>query len=105
MTHAAPIARDSFVVDQLISSVSWLISGYIYPRGGSKKDYRTFVADLLPKYDADGNPYYLPIADPELFELVFNTAYNRFFHINQDVDNDDNFDYTDYSMRQGERGM
>ena len=40
-------------------------------------------------------------ANPKLFRRAFGMAYDRFFHIDQD----DDFDYTDYSMRQGERGL
>ena len=43
--------------------------------------------------------------NPKLFRRAFGMAYDRFFHIDQDDDQDDDFDYTDYSMRQGERGM
>ena len=78
MTQAAPVlAHDSFVVDQMVAHVSMLIREHVYPRGGSKKQYKGFVADLMPKFDGDGNPFKL---DPELFDMAFNVAYNRFFH-------------------------
>ena len=78
MTQAAPaLAHDPLVIEQWASHISWLISKHVYPRAGSKKQYMGFVTDLMPRFDADGNPLKL---DPELFAMAFNVAYNRFFH-------------------------
>lgn len=90
MTQTASRVSDSFMFDQLVSSIWWTISEHVYPRAGGKESYMVFVTELMPK-SATSCPD---------FALAFSTAYNKFFHIDQD--DDDNFDYTDYSMRLGE---
>jgi hypothetical protein len=75
----------------MVSHIGQVIQS-IYPRGGDKNTYMKLVAQEMPR---------IVKANPKLFRRAFGMAYDRFFHIDQD----DDFDYTDYSMRQGERGM
>ena len=83
----------SYQTDSMVSHISQII-GNIYPQGGDKNTYMKLVAREMPR---------IVQSDPKLFRRAFGIAYDRFFHIDQDDDNDN--DYTDYSMRQGERGM
>ena len=81
----------SYQTDSMVSHISQIITD-IYPQGGDKNTYMKLVAQKMPS---------IVKADPKLFRRAFGMAYDRFFHIDQDSDDD----YTDYSMRQGERGM
>ena len=83
----------SYQTDSMVSHISQII-GNIYPQGGDKNTYMKLVAREMPR---------IVQSDPKLFRRAFGIAYDRFFHIDQDDDNDN--DYTDYSMRQGEKGM
>jgi len=82
----------SYETDSMVSHISQIITD-IYPQGGDKNTYMKLVARKLPRIVKN---------DPKLFRRAFGIAYDRFFHIDQD--DDDDFDYTDYSMRQGELG-
>jgi hypothetical protein len=81
------VAEGSLETDNMVSTIGWIIQN-IYPRGGDKNTYMKLVAQEMPR---------IVKANPKLFRRAFGMAYDRFFHIDQD--------YTDYSMRQGERGM
>ena len=85
------VAEGSLETDNMVSHIGQVIQS-IYPRGGDKNTYMKLVAQEMPR---------IVKANPKLFRRAFGMAYDRFFHIDQD----DDFDYTDYSMRQGERGM
>ena len=85
------VAEGSLETDNMVSHIGQVIQS-IYPRGGDKKTYMKLVAREMPR---------IVKANPKLFRRAFSMAYDRFFHIDQD----DDFDYTDYSMRKGERGM
>ena len=85
------MAEGSLETDNMVSHIGQVIQS-IYPRGGDKNTYMKLVAREMPR---------IVKANPKLFRRAFGMAYDRFFHIDQD----DDFDYTDYSMRQGERGM
>ena len=88
------VAEDfSYQTDSMVSHISQIIRG-IYPQGGDKNTYMKLVAREMPR---------IVQSNPKLFRRAFGIAYDRFFHIDQDDDNDN--DYTDYSMRQGEKGM
>jgi hypothetical protein len=89
--HKQGVAEGSLETDNMVSHISQIIQS-IYPRGGDKNTYMKLVAQEMPR---------IVKANPKLFRRAFGMAYDRFFHIDQD----DDFDYTDYSMRQGERGM
>ena len=80
----------SFQTDQLVSHISQIIKGL--EGGGDKNTYMKLVAREMPR---------IVQSNPKLFRRAFGIAYKRFFHIDQD----DDFDYTDYSMRQGEKGI
>lgn len=83
----------SYQTDSMVSHISQIITD-IYPQGGDKNTYMKLVAREMPRIVKN---------NPKLFRRAFGIAYDRFFHIDQD-DDDDSFDYTDYSMRQGELG-
>ena len=85
------MAEGSLETDNMVSHIGQVIQS-IYPRGGDKNTYMKLVAREMPR---------IVKANPKLFRRAFGMAYDRFFHIDQD----DDFDYTDYSMRKGERGM
>lgn len=85
------VAEGSLETDNMVSHIGQVIQS-IYPRGGDKNTYMKLVAQEMPR---------IVKANPKLFRRAFGMAYDRFFHIDQD----DDFDYTDYSMRKGERGM
>ena len=85
------VAEGSLETDNMVSHIGQIIQS-IYPRGGDKNTYMKLVAREMPR---------IVKANPKLFRRAFGMAYDRFFHIDQD----DDFDYTDYSMRKGERGM
>ena len=85
------VAEGSLETDNMVSHIGQVIQS-IYPRGGDKKTYMKLVAQEMPR---------IVKANPKLFRRAFGMAYDRFFHIDQD----DDFDYTDHSMRQGERGL
>ena len=80
----------SFQTDQMVSFISQIIRGI--EGGGDKDTYMKLVAREMPR---------IVQSNPKLFRRAFGIAYDRVFHIDQD----DDFDYTDYSMRQGERGV
>ena len=94
-TKRQGVAEGSLETDNMVSHIGQVIQS-IYPRGGDKNTYMKLVAQEMPHVVRD---------NPKLFRRAFGMAYDRFFHIDQDDDQDDDFDYTDYSMRQGERGM
>jgi hypothetical protein len=94
-TKRQGVAEGSLETDNMVSHIGQVIQS-IYPRGGDKNTYMKLVAREMPHVVRD---------NPKLFRRAFGMAYDRFFHIDQDDDQDDDFDYTDYSMRQGERGM
>jgi len=85
------VAEGSLETDNMVSHIGQVIQS-IYPRGGDKNTYMKLVAREMPRIVRN---------DPKLFRRAFGMAYDRFFHIDQD----DDFDYTDYSMRKGERGL
>ncbi len=85
------VAEGSLETDNMVSHIGQVIQS-IYPRGGDKNTYMKLVAQEMPR---------IVKANPKLFRRAFGMAYDRFFHIDQD----DDFDYTDHSMRQGERGL
>lgn len=80
----------SFQTDQMVSHISQIIKGL--EGGGDKNTYMKLVAREMPL---------IVQSNPKLFRRAFGIAYDRFFHIDQD----DDFDYTDDSMRQGEKGI
>ena len=80
----------SFQTDQMVSHISQIIKGL--EGGGDKNTYMKLVAREMP---------HIVQSNPKLFRRAFGIAYDRFFHIDQD----DDFDYTDDSMRQGEKGI
>ena len=90
-TKRQGVAEGSLETDNMVSHIGQVIQS-IYPRGGDKNTYMKLVAQEMPR---------IVKANPKLFRRAFGMAYDRFFHIDQD----DDFDYTDYSMRKGERGM
>jgi len=65
----------------------------IYPRGGDKEAYFQIAKKQVPSDYANS---------PE-FKRDFSKAYDDFFGIEDDEEDD--FDYTDYSMRKGEKGL
>ena len=85
------VAEGSLETDNMVSHIGQVIQS-IYPRGGDKNTYMKLVAQEMPR---------IVKANPKLFRQAFGMAYDRFFHIDQD----DDFDYTDYSMRKGEKGV
>jgi hypothetical protein len=72
------------------SYVKWIIST-IYPLGG---DVKVFLEVAKTKVPSD-------YANSAEFVADFAIAYDEFFGIENSTDE---FDYTDYSMRQGELG-
>ncbi|MFZ9264879.1 MAG: hypothetical protein ACO222_06925, partial [Polynucleobacter sp.] len=89
------VAEGSLDTDNMVPHIGQVIQS-IYPRGGDKNTYMKLVAQQMPHVVRDHS---------KLFRRAFGMAYDRFFNIDQDDNQDDDFDYTDYSMRQGERGM
>lgn len=66
----------------------------IHPYGGSREDFQKLVAKEVPgSYSQSAE-----------FVRDFNKAYDEFYGLNTDDDEEDDFDYTDYTMRQGEMG-
>lgn len=66
----------------------------IHPYGGNKEEYLRIASTMVPA----------GYANSEEFKRDFSKAYDLFFGIGSLDDEDDDFDYTDYSMRQGEMG-
>ena len=76
----------------MVSYIHHIIKNHVYPRAGDKEGYMKHVAKHMPT---------IVKSNPKLFRRAHSIAYDRFFH----VDKNDDYDHTDYSMRQGERGM
>lgn len=67
--------------------------GDIHPLGGDRNVYRDEVLKVYPR-----------LQDSPEFDNWFNTAYDEFYGIRQDSDEEPEEDYADYTMRQGELG-
>jgi hypothetical protein len=78
--------------DDYVGMIKDIIST-IHPQGGSREDYQMLVAKQVP--DAYSRT-------PE-FTQDFNDAYDEFYHEKMSG-NDEEDDFTDYTMRQGEMG-
>jgi hypothetical protein len=76
----------------MVSYIHHIIKNHVYPRAGDKEGYMKHVAKHMPT---------IVKSNPKLFRRAHSIAYDRFFH----VDKNDDYDHTDHSMRQGERGM
>jgi len=77
----------------MVSYIHHIIKNHVYPRAGDKETYMKHVAKEMPS---------IVKSNPKLFRRAHSIAYDRFFHVDKNNNND--YDHTDHSMRQGEMG-
>lgn len=78
----------------MVSYIHHIIKNHVYPRAGDKEAYMQHVAKEMPS---------IVKSNPKLFRRAHSIAYDRFFHVDKNNNNND-YDHTDHSMRQGEMG-